>query len=45
LARIEAGGAGEDDPLRGRPLELFKVISTDGRPEVWLMGQRLVPPT
>lgn len=45
LARIEAGGAGEDDPLRGRPLELFKVVSVDGRPEVWLMGQRLLPST
>ena len=43
LARIEAGGAGEDDPLRGRLLELFKVVSVDGTPEVWLMGQRLIP--
>lgn len=43
LARIEAGGAGEDDPLRGRMLELFKVVSVDGQPEVWLLGQRLLP--
>jgi putative transposase len=43
LARIEAGGVGQDDPLLGRALELFKVISIDNRPEVWLMGQRLLP--
>lgn len=43
LARIEAGGASDDDPLRGRPLELFKVVSIDGQPEVWLLGQRLWP--
>ena len=27
--------------LRDRVLELFKVTSTDGKAEVWLMGQRL----
>lgn len=43
LARIEAGGAGDEDPLRGRLLELFKVVSVDGQPEVWLLGQRLLP--
>jgi hypothetical protein len=47
MARIEAG-AGADLPtdmldLRDRMLELFKVISIDGRPEVWLMGQRVHP--
>ena len=44
LARIEAGlgrePTGELD-LRDRCLELFKVTSQDGRPEIWLMGQRL----
>ena len=45
MARIEAG-AGADIhtdllDLRDRVLELFKVTSTDGRAEVWLMGQRL----
>jgi len=46
MARIEAG-AGADLhtdllDLRDRVLELFKVVSIDGRPEVWLMGQRLL---
>lgn len=45
LARIEAGLGreltGELD-LRDRCLELFKVTSQDGRPEIWLMGQRLL---
>lgn len=46
MARIEAG-AGADLhtdllDLRDRVLELFKVVSVDGRPEVWLMGQRLL---
>ena len=45
MARIEAG-AGSDIhtdmlDLRDRVLELFKVTSTDGKAEVWLMGQRL----
>jgi len=45
MARIEAG-AGSDIhtdmlDLRDRVLELFKVTSTDGNAEVWLMGQRL----
>lgn len=50
LARIEAG-AGRDlsdgIDLRERCLEIFKVISKDGVPEVWLMGQRLLatPPS
>jgi len=47
LARIEAG-AGAELPtdlldLRDRMLELFKVVSIDGRPEIWLMGQRVHP--
>jgi transposase InsO family protein len=45
LARIEAG-AGRDVQdlldLRDRCLELFKVTSRGGVPEVWLLGQRLL---
>jgi transposase-like protein len=45
LARIEAG-AGRDVSdlldLRDRCLELFKVTSRGGVPEVWLLGQRLL---
>jgi len=45
LARIEAG-AGRDPSdlleLRDRCLELFKVTSKSGMPEVWLLGQRLL---
>jgi len=44
LARIEAGGGRDTDPLdlRDRCLELFKVVSRNGHPEVWLMGQKLL---
>lgn len=45
LARIEAG-AGQDpeDPLSlaSRVMELFKITSTKGVPEVYLMGQKLL---
>ncbi len=45
LARIEAG-AGRDTKdlldLRDRCLELFKVTSRGGVPEVWLLGQKLL---
>jgi transposase InsO family protein len=45
LARIEAG-AGRDGlealDLRNRCLELFKVVSHGGVPEVWLMGQQVL---
>jgi putative transposase len=45
LARIEAG-AGRDAKdlldLRDRCLELFKVTSRAGVPEVWLLGQKLL---
>jgi transposase InsO family protein len=45
LARIEAG-AGRDAQdlldLRDRCLELFKVTSRGGVPEVWLLGQKLL---
>jgi transposase InsO family protein len=46
MAQIERG-----DPvvvpglgLETRPLELFRVISRGGRPELWLLGHRLWPP-
>ena len=45
LARIEAGaGRGLDGELdlRDRCLEIFKVTSTGGVTEVWLMGQRVL---
>jgi transposase InsO family protein/transposase-like protein len=45
LARIEAG-AGRDGldalDLKRRTLELFKVVTENGVPEVWLMGQKLL---
>jgi transposase InsO family protein len=49
LARIEAGAGrdlGDGVELRERCLELFKVTSRGGVPEVWLLGQKLLgPPT
>jgi putative transposase len=45
-ARIEAGvprDATDTLELRDRCLELFKVASTNGVPEIWLLGQRLLP--
>ncbi len=47
LARIEAGAdAGPELPdLRDRVLELFKVVSCNGRPEIWLLGQPLMRPS
>lgn len=47
LAQIEAGGQrdGDELELRDRALELFKVVSKNGAPEVWLLGQRLTVPT
>jgi hypothetical protein len=47
LARIEAGGGqalGQEVPLHQRGLELFKVLSRGGQPEVWLMGHKLLGP-
>ncbi len=44
LARIEAGSDREGLDalqLRDRMLELFKVVSKGGVPEVWLMGRKL----
>jgi putative transposase len=47
LARIEAGAQrdGDELELRDRCLELFKVVSKNGAPELWLLGQRLSLPT
>ncbi len=45
LARIEAGAGrdlGDGVELRDRCLELFKVTSRGGVPEVWLLGQKLL---
>jgi putative transposase len=45
LARIEAGAGrdvGDGIDLRARSLDLFKVTSRDGVPEVWLMGRKLI---
>ena len=45
LARIEAGAGrdlGDGIELRERCLELFKVVSRGGAPEVWLLGQKLL---
>ncbi len=48
LARIEAGAGATMHTdlldLRDRALELFKVVSRGGKPEIWLMGQPLFPP-
>ena len=48
VMRLVEGGAtkaGEDPheiSLSNRLLDLFKVVSTGGRPEVWLLGQRIL---
>jgi len=45
MARIEAGVAAHASDtlqLRDRPLELFKVASTGGQAEVWLMGTKIL---
>ena len=42
LAHIENGGAVADPlALATRTLELFRVVSHHGRPEVWLMGRKI----
>lgn len=42
MARIETGGsAGDPLDLAVRTLELFRVVSHRGKPEVWLMGQKI----
>jgi hypothetical protein len=49
MARIEAGAGASTHTdlldLRDRVLELFKVVSRDGKPEIWLLGQPLLPLT
>jgi transposase InsO family protein len=48
LARIEAGASreqGDLHELRERCLELFRVTSRGGVPEVWLLGKRLLGPS
>jgi hypothetical protein len=49
LARIEAGAGAsahtDQLDLRDRALELFKVVSRDGKPQVWLLGQPLLLPS
>jgi len=45
LARIEAGAGREGLDaldLHHRSLELFKLVSQGGRPEVWLMGHKIL---
>ena len=46
LARIEAGAGASVHTdlldLQARALELFKVVSRDGKPEIWLLGQPLL---
>ena len=45
MARIEAGAAADaNDPLdlRDRTLDLFRVASSGGNAEVWLMGQKIL---
>ena len=44
LARIEAGAGRDGDDvldLRDRHLELFKVVTENGTPQLWLMGQKV----
>jgi len=42
LARIEGGtGAPESLDLGSRMLDLFRVVSHRGKPEIWLMGQKV----
>lgn len=46
MARIEAGAGQSPDlhtiDLRDRALELFKVVQTNGTPEIWLMGRKVL---
>ena len=41
LARIESGGVQDTLELQSRALDLFRVTSTRGRTEIWLMGQKV----
>ncbi|MBA2321972.1 MAG: DDE-type integrase/transposase/recombinase [Deltaproteobacteria bacterium] len=43
LARIEAGGGAPDAlDLTLRTLDLFRVVSNRGKPEIWLMGRKIL---
>jgi transposase InsO family protein len=46
LGLLARGGAGAGDPhalsLTGRAMDLFRVTSEDGQPQVWLMGRRIL---
>lgn len=45
MARIEAGEGrelGDALELRDRQLDLFRILSKDGVPEVWLLGKKLL---
>ena len=45
LARIEAGGGAPDTlDLTLRTLDLFRVVSHRGKPEIWLMGRKIFDP-
>lgn len=45
LARVEAGGGVPDSlDLTLRTLDLFRVVSHRGKPEIWLMGQKIFDP-
>ena len=42
LSRIEAGGGAPDSvDLTLRTLDLFRVVSHRGKPEIWLMGRKI----
>lgn len=45
MARIEAGGGVPDAlDLTLRTLDLFRVVSHRGKPEIWLMGRKIFDP-
>jgi putative transposase len=45
LAAIERGQpVGASASIAGRALDLFRVKSVDGKPELWLLGERIWPP-
>jgi transposase InsO family protein len=48
LAQLERGEAvvvPGAEPVQGRTLEMFRVLSRGGQPELWLLGQQIWPPT
>jgi transposase InsO family protein len=45
LAQLERGEpVSADAPLAARALDLFRVKSVSGKPELWLLGERIWPP-